>query len=463
MKKTILIAVVAAAIVFIIFIFYNNQKSGTVVWSHISNPSFSNTWPYALAINNSNVYIVGKNYLSGRNDQWIIEKRSLSDGSLVKEFGESGVITSNPGAGSHGATAIAIDSSYLYVVGNGVSPHWRIEKRNLFDGTLVVVFGKGGVVTSYPTEGYSYEVPKAMMPKAIVIDDKFMYVAGLQIVANALERPNYRSDYQWRIEKRKLSDGALIHEFGDEGVITSNPSTIEGDTGGEGVNAIAIDSNFIYVVGKDNSADIDDQQWRIEKRKLSDGSLDVGFGNNGVVTSNPSAYFDEARSLAVDSEFLYVVGHDTAPGSNAQWRIEKRMLSSGSLVEEFGNNGVITSNPSSGVDWAYSIALEKEYSIWKQLINLDFVLNQKVIYIAGKDSSPGPKDSQWRLEKRNSTDGSLISKFGNEGILNINPSTAFDSVYDIVIDKSHIYILGTKINKSHKSNKYSWRIVKITK
>jgi len=69
-------------------------------------------------------------------------------------------------------------------------------------------------------------------------------------------------------------------------------------------------------------------QWRIEKRSLTDGSLVAGFGAGGVVTINPSTGFDMAWGIAIDSTAMYVVGYDESPGpgsGNYQWRIEKRV------------------------------------------------------------------------------------------------------------------------------------------
>ena len=56
------------------------------------------------------------------------------------------------------ATAVAVDSTGLYVVGFDSSPvgnfdsQWRIEKRDLSDGSLMTSFGTNGVVTSDPTK-----------------------------------------------------------------------------------------------------------------------------------------------------------------------------------------------------------------------------------------------------------------------------------------------------------------------
>ena len=117
---------------------------------------------------------------------------------------------------------------------------------------------------------------------------------------------------------------------------------------------------------------------------VSSGALVAGFGTGGVVTSNPSTDFDAAWSIAIDSTAMYVVGFDFSPG-NGQWRIEKRSLTDGSLVPGFGTGGVVTSNPSTGTDGAVGIAIDST-----------------AIYVVGCDESlgPGTGNLQWRIEKR---------------------------------------------------------------
>ena len=276
-----------------------------------SNLSTGDDYAMDIAIDSTAMYVVGFDYGPSPgtgNSQWRIEKRRLTDGSLVAEFGTGGVVTSNPSTRGDYAVGIAIDSTAMYVVGldESLGPlncQWRIEKRGLTDGSLVAGFGTGGVVTSNP--GADCEVQLG-----IAIDSTAMYVVGVD---------NSPGNLQWRIEKRSLTDGSLAAGFGTGGVVTSNPST-----GFDGAMGIAVDSTVMYVVGFDESASPGNPQWRIEKRSLTDGSLVAGFGTGGVVTSNSSTGSGGAWDIAIDSTEMYVVGFDNSPG-NLQWRIEKRV------------------------------------------------------------------------------------------------------------------------------------------
>ena len=197
---------------------------------------------------------------------------------------------------------------------------------------------------------------------------------------------------------------------------TSNPSA-----GNDAVWRIAIDSAYMYVVGVDSSPG--NYQGRIEKRNLSDGALSAAFGTSGVVTSNPSTGTDYTTGIAIDSTYMYVVGWDSSPGNNSQWRIEKRNLSDGALVTAFGTGGVVVSNPSASIDAALGIAVDSTY-----------------MYVVGWDSSPGT--GQWRVEKRNLSDGALAAAFGTGGAVVSNPSASDDYAYSIAIDSTYMYVVG---------------------
>jgi hypothetical protein len=379
-----------------------------------SNPSDSYDEAYAIAIDSTAMYVVGYTVDDG-DAQWRIEKRSLADGSLDEEFGVGGVVTSNNGTGFDVAYDIAIDSTYMYVVGYDNAPgneQWRIEKRSLVDGSLDTGFDGDGVVTSNPSGSWDEA-------HAIAIDSTAMYVVGIDQSPGPV-------DHQWRIEKRSLVDGSLDTGFDGDGVVMSNPST-----GYDWAYDIAIDSTYMYVVGFD--LDLGNSQWRIEKRSLSDGSLDTGFGEDGHVLSNPSVGYDDAYAIAIDSTAMYVVGSDSY-----QWRIEKRSLESGDIL----GFGAITSDSTEHPS--------------------DIAIDSTAMYVVGSDYSPG--DAQWRIEKRSLADGGLDTGFGIDGLVSVDPSTGDDGsgddvIYGVAMDSTAIYVVG--VDRSPGDSQ--WRIEKRVK
>ena len=80
-----------------------------------------------MAADSTGIYVVGDDDIPG-NYRWRIEKRSLTDGALIWSQ------VSDPSAGADYATAVAADSTGIYVVGSDNVPgneQWRIEKRDL--------------------------------------------------------------------------------------------------------------------------------------------------------------------------------------------------------------------------------------------------------------------------------------------------------------------------------------------
>jgi len=270
-----------------------NLDDGSLLWVQTSNPSSGYDSAYEIAVDASGLYVVGWDHLLG-DDRWRMEKRDPKDGSLIW------VQTNNPGTLSDHALDVAVDSSGIYVVGveyrevvspglREISPHLRVEKRSSTDGSLVWV-----ETTSESAAAW-----------AVDIDSSGIYLVGANVFLETAE---------WRIEKRSLTDGSLTW------LQRSNPSP-----GYDAAFEIAVHATGIYLIGRDESPG--DKQWRMEKRGLKDGSL------VWVQTSNPSHGDDWVWDVVADDSGVYAVGEDLSQGDE-QWRIEKRTLTDGSLVVE---------------------------------------------------------------------------------------------------------------------------------
>jgi formylmethanofuran dehydrogenase subunit C len=344
-----------------------------------------------------------------------------AQGSLVTAFDTDGIIQTNPSSGSDVIYSIAVDSNYLYAAGYDNAPgnyQWRIEKRDITTGALVSGFGTSGVVQNNPSSGID-------MIYSIAVDSNYLYAAGYD---------NAPGNYQWRIEKRDITTGALVSGFGTSGVVQNNPSS-----GIDMIYSIAVDSNYIYAAGRDRVPG--NSQWRIEKRDITTGALVSGFGTDGVIQVNPATSdLDDAYSVKIDSNYIYIAGNDWG-GNACQWRIEKRDITTGALVSGFGTDGVVLSDPSTGEDRLHweSLAVDSDY-----------------IYIAGEDWVPG--NFQWRIEKRDITTGALVSGFGTDGVIQVNPSASADYPYSVKIDSSYIYLAGADAVLG--GSNFQWRIEK---
>jgi len=426
---------------------FTTMKSGDVAWSRTVDPTVSQPDEiYGVAVDGTAVYAVGydSNTLNF-DDQWRIEKRSLSDGSLVSSFGSAGVITSNPSAATGNinfyddANAIAIDSGFMYVVGYDTSPdpspgsatatndeQWRIEKRSLSTGAL-------SYVVTHNTSSLSDQA------NAIAVDAArdFMYVAGYDsALAGGFQ--------QWRIEKRTLSSGALVPAFGpaNDGVIVSAPST----TTDAKATSIAIegDNTYMYIGGYSDSA----TAWRVEKRLLTTGESVTAFGTVGAVVVPSTSAGGQAilSSIKADAQYLYLGGYDTLSTGNRAWRLEKRDKTTGQLVAAFNAGGVVISDPNpAGLDVLKALELDANY-----------------IYAAGYDTAAADGKKEWRIEKRNKSDGALVASFATGGVYRNHPSAALvrdDDIWAIAVDADYLYVTGYDMVPGTRQ----WRIEKIVK
>jgi hypothetical protein len=178
-------------------------------------------------------------------------------------------------------------------------------------------------------------------------------------------------------------------------------------------------------------------QWHIEKRDLITGALIWSQSNN------PSAGIDFVRSVTVNANGLYVMGHDYSTG-RLQWRIEKRNLNTGSLIPLFGNSGVdtccqYTTSPTGMIPYFY---------------RNDITTDGNAIYAVGwKDKNIPMGYEQWHIEKRDLNTGTLITSFGTGGMLD---GVYTGAVSAIDVDPSGIYIVGCDGIPGH----YQWHLEK---
>ena len=340
---------------------------------------------YSTAITADDSYI----YVAGcdrspGNYQWSIQKRNKSDGSVVWTE------TENPSSSDDVPNAIAFDGSYIYVAGYDCSPgytQWRMQKRNKSDGSVVWTKVVNDILV-------------ASMPFDLTCDDTYIYAVGFD---------RSSGDEQWRIEKRYKSDGSVVwtKHF--------NPSS-----DGEGAYHITSDDSYIYITGGYYVGFANDQ-CIIQKRNKSNGLI------VWEVTENPSDYYDSCGDIVCDDTYLYTAGHDSSNGGrwDDQWRIQKWYKSDGSLVWTH------TEDLSSSYDTPYAIASDDNF-----------------IYLAGRDSSQGYFNFQWRIQKRYKSDGSVVWTETE------NPSSSEDCPLDIVSDDIYIYLAGFDSTQGDRQ----WRI-----
>ncbi len=85
---------------------------------------------------------------------------------------------------------------------------------------------------------------------------------------------------------------------------------------------LILDGSSLYLVGR--GCDAGDSRWRIEKRSAVDGSPNTGFGQGGVVSTDPSPGAERPLAIAVGSTAVYTAGW-VYPLNGPNHHIEKRL------------------------------------------------------------------------------------------------------------------------------------------
>ncbi len=358
--------------------------------------------PVAIAIDTANdrMYVVGFSTPSAGNEEWHIQKRKLSDGTLDTGFDGDGRMTPTVTVGHDRIEDIVTDSTYMYLVGwdTGEGQRIRLEKRALSDGALDTGFDPDAGLNSDPQDTRLDGI-YAINPSAdsrddrgstIAVDSTYVYLVGWD------ENPG-NDNAEWRIEKMNKTTGVHDDGFDTDGVVIYDFNNFTDHTYG-----IAIDSTNMYVVG-DYEPNNGNRGWMMQKRSLTSGALDTAFDGetgetgDGILHITLSGNHDDAYDIVLDSTYLYVAGHD-ASGTDKGWRTEKRKQSNGKLCTAaecgtaFDTDGIIYTDPSGTLD--------------DEALNIVIDTTNSRIYIAGYDQTPASADTQWRIEKRKSTDGS---------------------------------------------------------
>jgi len=219
-------------------------------------------------------------------------------------------------------------------------------------------------------------------------------------------------------------DGSLDPSFDGDGRVTTHV----GNVNISAVNAAAIEPDGKIVVAGTNGG-IDFELARYN----NDGSLDTGFGTDGVViTDFPSAQpFDAAFAIAIQPDGKIVAGGSTA-GCCFTFALA-RYNSDGSLDPSFGTDGRVTTDFSVfSIDSVSALAIQSDGKI----------------VAAGYGSFGIGGDDDFALA-RYKPDGSLDTSFGNGGRTttdfgggNISPVCVSDRANDVVIQPDGKIVAG---------------------
>jgi uncharacterized delta-60 repeat protein len=244
--------------------------------------------------------------------------RYSADGSLDPTFGSGGMrLRDVPWQ----ASAVAVQANGRLLVGysSGVT-------RYLPDGTLDPSFGIGG--TAAADTGAS---------AVAVLPDGKILVGGFDGLA------------------RYLPDGTLDTSFGAGGRVATYVYS--------GALALQPDGKIVTASGAWGGADFK------VSRFLPDGSPDLGFGSDGTVTTDVGSNADHVWDVAVQRDGKIVAAGSSAPADPVNPGVRTsdfalaRYLPGGTLDVGFGSGGIVTTDINGRLEYGASVAVQADGDI----------------------------------------------------------------------------------------------------
>ncbi|MDQ4123260.1 MAG: FG-GAP-like repeat-containing protein [Acidobacteriota bacterium] len=247
--------------------------------------------------------------------------RYNQNGTLDSGFGSGGKILTPVGAGSDEAYSVALQTDGKIVVAGYASGNFAVVRYNQ-NGTLDSAFGDGGKVI---TDVSGFDLAEAI---AIQPDGKIL-VAGYSGSPRRFSLVRYNSD------------GTLDQTFGTAGKVIQQVGTSSvGDAG----RAIALQTDGKIIVA--GVAAVDLAQTTVNRFALvrfnQNGTIDASFGTSGkVITTITSAGHSSLSDVVIQADGKILVTGDNSEQGASDVAVV-RYNQNGTLDAGFGNNGIVT-------------------------------------------------------------------------------------------------------------------------
>jgi uncharacterized delta-60 repeat protein len=274
--------------------------------------------------------------------------RYTPDGSLDASFGLSGgtvatVIPCTDVDASDGAVQADGKIVTAGTLSNRSTPSVFVLARYTSDGGIDDSFGSGGMVTTAIGNLNSRATAIVLQPDGQIV------VAGYS---------EGESRYAHFALARYAPDGSLDASFGSGGTVTSAIGSSASH-----VSGIALQSDG-KIVAVGSAYDASSNSGFALARYTHDGSLDPSFGNGGIVTTTIGQYGAGGFAVALQPNAKIVVtgfGYDPAAGHGIAFALA-RYTPDGSLDVGFGNGGIVTTAVGS-LATATAVALQPDGGI----------------------------------------------------------------------------------------------------
>jgi uncharacterized delta-60 repeat protein len=281
-------------------------------------------------------------YVHNGDDVDVLIMRLNANGTLDNAFGGDGVVFFRVEGRDNYGRAIAVQDDGTILVtarstGDGASVALLLKVDAY--GSPDTSFGTDGVAIYQGTKGNDGFRDLAVQPDGkIVVTGYTSTDAGFEILT-----------------ARYDANGSLDPTFGTDGI-----ARFDGGHGNAGARGVVIQADGKLVVSGSNSngTDLD----VIVLRYTADGSLDPGFGTEGVVIYDSGTGNDNGRRLTLQEGGKIVVVGNTHNGTDYD-ALVLRYDSEGIPDEDFGNGGAASYNLGQGNDWGEAMAIQRDQNI----------------------------------------------------------------------------------------------------
>jgi len=323
-----------------------------------------------------------------------------ASGALDPTFGTGGRVRTDFGGRFDEALAVAVQpDGRVVVAGNSSDANgsdMAVARYNS-DGLLDTSFeGDGMALVDFGSEASARAV--ALQP-----DGRIVLAGG---VSHPVGGGCCVSDFAL---VRLTSVGALDSSFDGDGRVVTD-FLAGADNGHDVAQAVQVQADGRIVAAGAGVAGVVSVDFAVA-RYLADGSLDLTFSDDGLVTTDFVGYFDEIRDLAVDTGGRIVTGGQSCefPGNSDEvcdFGLA-RYTSNGTLDRRFGRKGRVRTD----------LGADLSEGIRGVVVQAD-----GRIVAAGETSGPGAQDVGLA---RYRSDGRLDRSFGVNGVVitPVSPST----------------------------------------
>ena len=255
--------------------------------------------------------------------------RYMADGTLDTSFGENGkvaVVGSYPFSGQAvGADMILQPDGKIVLIGQYTIADGIVVQRYTASGMLDTTFGNNGTTVVPRSQPFPAGTSIAMQPDGKIVGVGWEYYSWWDLT-------NY---YDAIVVFRINANGSMDNSFGSAG--TGVVKIVDGYDGAEVL--VQPDGKIVVVGMLLNFRDI--RATILIVRYNSDGSLDSSFGTAGKVTYriNDQDSFTNGAALQPDGKIVVTGGYSSGSESHP---IMVRYNPSGSLDTGFGANGIVS-------------------------------------------------------------------------------------------------------------------------